>query len=192
MEKEIHRFRKDFQIWKACAKKGDNREKLEYVCFEGGYAYASDGHILAKVNVRTLALLDDDGYDILNGYCIHADALKVLTHYENIEIVSDGENISFVCHIRKNTMTFGLTPKKEVNPPDFEAVLKAEGEHVPIEKIGIEKTYLNDLTDAIGLKRVKMDFYSESSKIIVTPINDDFLDVKGLIMPIMTTGSLDL
>lgn len=138
MEKEIHRFRKDFQIWKAYAKKGDNREKLEYVCFEGGYAYASDGHI------------------------------------------------------RKNTMTFGLTPKKEVNPPDFEAVLKAEGEHVPIEKIGIEKTYLNDLTDAIGLKRVKMDFYSESSKIIVTPINDDFLDVKGLIMPIMTTGSLDL
>lgn len=192
MEQENRRFRKEFQIWKACEKKGANRTQLEYVCFDNGYAYASDGHILAKVNVKTLALLNDEDYEKLNGYCIHADALRVLTKYENIDVVSDGDNLSIVCHIRENTLTFGLTPKKSVNPPDFEAVLKAEGEHEPIEKIGIEKAYLNDLTDAIGLKRVKMDFYSESSKIIVTPINDDYLDVKGLIMPIMTTGSLDL
>ena len=193
MNKETPRIRKEFQLWKACAKKGDNRNCLEYVCFDNGYAYASDGHILAKVNVTTLALLPDpDEYVKLNGFCIHGDAMRLLARYDNIEIVADNGNLSIVCHIGKNTLTFGLTPKKEVNPPNFEAVLKAEGEHVPIEKIGIEKTFLNDLTDAIGQNRVKMDFYSESSKIIVTPINDDYLDVKGLIMPIMTTGTLDL
>lgn len=43
-----------------------------------------------------------------------------------------------------------------------------------------------------GFEIFDKESYSESSKIIVTPINEDYLDVKGLIMPIMTTGSLDL
>lgn len=29
--KDEKRFRKDYQLWKACAKKGDKREQLEYV-----------------------------------------------------------------------------------------------------------------------------------------------------------------
>lgn len=61
-----------------------------------------------------------------------------------------------------------------------------------LETNRFKKTYLNDLTDAIGQKRVKMDFYSESSKIIVSPINSELCDVQGLIMPITITGSLDL
>lgn len=191
MDNELYHFRKEYQLWKACGKKSDDRPALEYVLFDNGYAYASNAHILAKVSLKTLAYLDDGDYEKLNGYCIHADALKLLAHYDNIQIEDDGETLSIVCHIRENTITFGLTRKESIIPPDYEAVLKAEGEHMPIEKIGIEKTFLNNLTDAIGLKRVKMDFYSESSKIIVTPINEDYLDVKGLIMPIMTTGSLD-
>lgn len=193
MDNETPRFRKEFKLWKACEKKGTTRICLEYVCFDNGYAYASDGHILAKIPLKTLTTFEDDEINCLNGYCIHADAYRLLTHYDNIHIGTKGDDtLTLVCDIRENTLTFGLVKKEKIAPPNFESVLKAEGEHKPIEKIGIEKTFLNNLTDAIGFSRVKLDFYSESSKIIVTPINDDFTDVKGLIMPIMTTGTLDL
>ena len=194
MDNETPRFRKEFKLWKACEKKGNSaRDCLEYVCFDNGFAYASDGHILAKIDLKTLTTFDDDEIGCLNGHCIHADVYRLLTHYDNIHIgTTDDGNLTLVVEVYKNTLTFGLAKKEKIAPPIFESVLKAEGEHKPIEKIGIEKTFLNNLTDAIGQSRVKMDFYSESSKIIVTPINADYMGVTGLIMPIMTTGTLDL
>lgn len=179
------------KLWKACSSRDDARTELEYVYFENGYAYASNAHILAKINLKTLTTFDDEEISCLNGYCIHANALKLLAHYDNISIGwADDDTLTLVCEIRKNKLTLNLTKKEEINAPDFESVLKTEGEKEPIEKIGIEKTYIGDLTDAIGAKRVKFDFYGSCSKIIVTPI-DDLFDVKGLIMPIMVTGSLD-
>lgn len=188
---EKPRFLKEYQLWKACGK-DDIRETLQYVCFEHGYAYASNGHILARVNINTLtSMLSDEEKALLNGYCIHADAYKVLLRYDYIKIVTDGDDVSVVCPLYRNSITIKLVSKKTLKWPDFEKVLQAEGASHPIEKIGIEKTLLNNLTDAIGMKRIKMDFYSESSKIIVSPINEDYLDIKGLIMPIMTTGTMD-
>lgn len=190
MENEKKRFRKEFQMWKACeAMSNSSRKGLEYICFENDYAYASDGHILAKVSLECLTTFDEEEFRRLNGHCIHAKALKMICQFENIDIVGD-EKLSIVCYLRENTIEFNLAKKESVIPPDFEQVLKADGERHSIDKIGIEKSYLNDLTDAMGVKRVKMDFYSENSKIIVTPI-DEYLDVKGVVMPILTTGTLD-
>lgn len=191
MNTETPRFNKQYQLWKACGK-NELRPALEYVCFDNGYAYASDGHILARVNINTLtSLLSDEEKQMLNGYCIHAEVFKVLLRYDNVKIVQDDDGVTIVCYVHWNNISIKLVEKKTIGAPDYEKTLKAEGESHPIEKIGIDKNFLNNLTDAIGLKSVKMDFYSESAKIIVSPINEDYLDIKGLIMPILTTGTMD-
>lgn len=193
MAKEITtpRFLKEYKLWRACAK-DDIRDALNYICFDNGYAYATNGHIIAKVGLDTLtALLNEDEKKMLNGFCIHADVYKALVQYTNIQVISNGEKVQIVCPVNKNTVTFELVAKQEVLTPNYESVFKAEGKSHPIEKIGLAKNYLNDLTAALGLDRIKMDFYSESAKIIVSPINEEYLDIKGLIMPIMTTGTMD-
>lgn len=184
---EEKRIRKEFQIWKACEKHDKEREGLEYVVFDNGYAYATDAHILARVDTSLLTGLEPEEVALLNGYAIHAKALKTMASFDNIS-VDDGP--AFLCRIRHNTVRFELCKKDDINAPDFEQVLKEEGEHHPIEKIGVESEFLSRLTAAIGNSRVKMEFYTESSRIIVKPINEIF-NVKGLIMPILTTGSLD-
>lgn len=190
MDKEQAKFSKDFKIWKACDTNNENRPCLEYIIFDHGYAYATDAHILAKVNLRTLTGLEEEEVNKLNGFCIHKDMYKILVG-RTIEEITDDETPSIVCRIKANTFSFALYPNDKIQPPKFDEVLRAEGEHHPIEKIGIHGKLLNNLTEAIGQSRVKMDFFTESSKIIVTPIDADYLDVKGLIMPVMIDGSFD-
>ena len=184
------KFSKDYKIWKACATNDEQRPCLEYVVFHNGYAYATDAHILAKVNLRTLTGLEPEETSKLNGFCIHKDAYKILVGHD-IEEITDDETPSIVCRIKANTFSFQLYPNDKIQPPKYDEVLKAEGEHHPIEKIGINGKTLNNLAESIGQERVKMDFFTESSKIIVTPIEADYLDVKGLIMPVMIDGSFD-
>lgn len=183
---EEKRIRKEFQIWKACAK-ADQREALEYVVFWNGYAYATDSHILARVETSLLTGLEPDEVSLLNGYAIHAKAIKTMASFDNISV---DEGPAFLCRIKHNDIRFELCKKEDIEAPNYEEVLKEEGEHHPIEKIGVESEFLSRLTAAIGSSRVKMEFFTESSKIIVKPVNE-ILPVKGLIMPIMTTGSLD-
>ena len=185
------RFLKEYQLWKACIN-DEHRESLNYVCFEHGYAYASDAHILARVSINTITMsLTDEEKALLNGCAIHADAYKALCHYDFINIVSDGDKVKIVCPLYRNKITFELVSKKTLAWTDFEEVLKADGEHHPIERIGIEQKLLGNLSDALGIKRVKLDFYSESSKIIVSPIDQESGDIKGLIMPVLVTGTMD-
>ena len=187
MNKE-KRIRKEFQIWKACAKANKNKsEAFSYVVFCNGYAYASDAHILARVEISLLTGLEPYEVYLLNGYAIHANAIKMMASFDNISVE---EGPAFLCRIKHNNIRFELCKKEDIKAPNYEEVLKEEGEHHPIEKIGIESEFLSRLTEAIGSSRVKMEFFTESSKIIVKPENE-ILPVKGLIMPIMTTGSFD-
>ena len=159
MKLETNRFRKEFKIWKACAKKRDKRANLEYVVFKDGYTYASNAHILVKVNVKDLTLLaDDEQYALLNGYCIHADAIKALTNCENIDVVTDGENVSIVCKIGENTLTFGLAPTKKVNAPDFEAVLKAEGKQNRLKRLVLKKLISTTLPTQLARSALRWIF----------------------------------
>ncbi len=190
MENKQPKFSKDFKIWKACDTNNETRTCLEYIVFDKGYAYATDSRILAKVNLRTLTGLEEEEASKLNGFCIHKDLYKILVG-RTIEEITDGETRSIVCRIKANTLSFALYPNDKINPPKFDEVLRAEGEHHPIEKVGIHGKLLSNLTEAIGQSLVKMDFFTESSKIIVSPIYADYIDVKGLIMPVMIDGSFD-
>lgn len=190
MDNKQPKFSKDYKIWKACDTNNGLQPCLEYIIFDHGYAYATNSRILVKVNLQTLTGLELEETSKLNGFCIHKDAYKIIVGHD-IEEITDDETPSIVCRIKANTFSFQLYPNKKIKPPKYEEILKAEGEHYPIEKIGINGKLLNNLTEAIGQSRVKMDFFTESSKIIVTPIDADYLDVKGLIMPVVVDGSFD-
>ena len=190
MDNRQPKFSKEYKIWKACDTNNELRPFLEYIIFDHGYAYATNARILAKVNLQTLTGLEPEETSKLNGFCIHKDAYKILVGHD-IEEITDDETPSIVCRIKANTFSFQLYPNEKIKPPKYEEILKAEGEHHPIEKIAINGKMFNDLAESLGQSRVKMDFFTESSKIIVTPIDADYLDVKGLIMPVVVDGSFD-
>lgn len=189
MEQNI--FRREYQLWKICAKPSEKRTNLEYVCFKYGYAYASNAHVLAKIDLRMLTSFPLEDLELLDGFCIHGNAYKMLLNRDSLVIEKDADSVLIKSAIGKNDLQVRLCPIEEINAPDFEAVMKEEGKSVRIEKIGINKHYLGDLTSAMGITEIRLDFYSESKKILVSPVSEDKIGVKGIIMPIAMTGSLD-
>lgn len=184
-------FRSEYQLWKVCAKPSEKRTNLEYVCFKDGNAYASNGHVLARIDLRTLANLPLEDMDLLDGYCIHANAYKMLLKRDSIQVKKEGDAVLIVTAIGKNELSVQLCPSEEINAPNFEAVMHEEGKSVRIGKIGLNKRYLGDLTSAMGISDIRLDFYSESKKILVSPVSEERTGIKGIIMPIAMTGSLD-
>ena len=94
--------------------------------------------------------------------------------------INTGENAS----INFGEFEINLQTIEAVNPPNFERIFVKQVEKHPIEKIGISGKFFGNLIDAIGCSNIRMDFSNEMSQIIVTPILDEYIDVKGLIMPV--------
>ena len=176
-KQQLPNFNKKFKIWKAC---GDAlRPNLDYVVFQNGYAYTSDAHIIVKIGLTDLTGLEPESAGRLNGFCIHKDCYRMIAGQPIMDI-NTGENAS----INFGEFEINLQTIEAVNPPNFERIFVKQVEKHPIEKIGISGKFFGNLIDAIGCSNIRMDFSNEMSQIIVTPILDEYIDVKGLIMPV--------
>lgn len=184
-------FRSEYQLWKVCAKPSEKRTNLEYVCFKDGNAYASNAHVLARVDLIVLANLPLEQLNLLDGYCIHNKAYKLLLKRDSVSVEKEGDSVIIKSAIGRNELSMRLCKIEEVNAPNFEAVMREEGESVRIGKIGLNRSFLGDLTSALGISDIRLDFFSESKKILVRPISETRTGIKGIIMPIAMTGSLD-
>ena len=158
------------------------RENLTHVFFKDGNAYASDGHILARVPVDSITLnISEEELKRLDGKCIHRDVFKQLLKYKQIEIRED----CIVATLGHHTITYSLIDESEMASPGFEKVIEEENtkERTPVTGIGINTEFLNDLAIAMGCaSAVKLDFTSYKSKIYVTDTSQ-LNDALGVIMP---------
>lgn len=184
-------FCKDFQIWKACGMFDSQRAWIEYVFFMDCFAYATNTHILAKVPLRYLTTFPQEVYELLDGYCIHKQVLKYLSGLSLLEIEKQDDGLAISGKVGQNKISVTMKRNEEMKPPTFESLFKEDGHCTPISKIGISQKLLDNLTSAIGTTEIKMSFSDESRRVIVQPINEDMYDIKGIIMPILTTGTFD-
>lgn len=90
MEDNKNNFNKQVKIYLACAKRNDLHKEMECIYFKDGFAYASDGIILAKNRISEISGLEEHEITALNGKFLHADFYKDMLKYDNIMIAEDG------------------------------------------------------------------------------------------------------
>ena len=197
------KINKSYKLWKACAKDSD-RPALECIHFVSGYAYASNAHILAKVEIPALfsleeyELADSDklqrAADLLSGFCLSSSTYKLLASFPNVEVTTDINEVEpvpiFVTTMGQNQVVVKCKKSGLLNTPNFEATLKTTEERIPIEKIALNTALLADLGEAIGIDSVRMDFTQANQKIFIHGNNPDMYDAWGIIMPQVITQSL--
>lgn len=190
------------RLWDACNKGGEDglRPALEYVFFENGYAYASNAHILVRVPITHVSTLADDSLSLLEGHGIHGPLLKRLVHLwplrvEKEDIIDkDGnerEMVYIYAYDGENEIRVTLTNTEQIKPPRMDEMFEITGEREPVHKVGLSQKMLNRLTSALGTTKIKMEFVSEKTKILVTPLEVEHIGAEGLIMPMIVTGTIE-
>lgn len=180
------------QIWKACATKSD-RVSLEYVFFKNGRAYASDSHILACIPMIYITNLDEEQQELLDGCAIYGPLMKRLTEHWPLRVEKqDGKTYIFANYDQHELRVDLLDESSSlIVRPNFDEILSVSGEKTPISKVGLNNHLLSRLTAALGSSEIKLGFFEESKKIIVEPILDLLYGVRGIIMPMMITGTFE-
>ena len=188
------------KLWDACLKPDGTRPPLEYVYFENGYAYATNAHILVRVPMCYVATFNDDAIHHLEGHGIHGSLLKRLVslwplRVETEEIIDkDGKEVEMVyiyAYDGENEIRVTLTNPEQVQPPKMDEMFVISGEREPVHKVGLSQKMLNRLTSALGTPKIKMEFVSERTRIIVSPLEPEFAGAEGIIMPMMVTGTFE-
>lgn len=160
---------------------------LNYVYFQEGYAWATNGHILVRQSLSKFHNFDETQIEILNGKQLHKDVYKlILRHnfirvrYEGIEtLVSGGHEILF------------RWAKIPVNPPDHKAAIQNSVKHIEdVNKIGVNLKYLDIIGKILAppSKEVRLSFTRENGAIFVSDNRIDIKDNFGLVMPVMIGG----
>lgn len=195
-------FDSAFKLWNACSDDNPN-DALAYVHFSGGYAYASNAHILVRVPLTRCTGFTAEERSLLAGKALHMDLLKYLAKFDNLTVTElsyidgNGNAVDTACiegWVEKCRVSVSLATQDSVRRPDFEKVLTASGGvRKRIEDIGVNAGLLSKLVSAMGAENIKMQFTKADGKIFIEPVSDaDFSEgILGLIMPIAITGMLE-
>jgi len=180
-------FKRDFQLWKACATDG-MRPVLEYILLKDGYAYASNAHVLVRVPLEECTTFEEDQRALLDGCLIHKSMLKYIVGFDivHVEKTEDGA-VYLETSTGENTVKVQLGKDGDIlKYPNAEEILKGSKDRTPIQKIGFAPKFIASLTAALGTDLLKFEFASENSAVFVRPVSANGSAV-GVIMPIMTT-----
>lgn len=129
----------------ACAKANDIRPAFEYIHFINGYAYASDGYILIKSNMKEYFKIE--GVDRLNGRALHAEVYKLVMGFKIAEATTEG----LECLTKSNQRVFIPYPNLEllgIKTPSFE-IVTGKCELKPTNKLGIRPRYMRVIDKAL-------------------------------------------
>ena len=187
MKNETLNFKKDFQLWKACATDA-MRPVMEYILFKDGYAYASDSHVLVRVPLEECTTFEEDQRALLDGCLIHKSMLKYIVGFD-IVLVEKAEDGAVCLEARtgENTVKVQLGKNGDaLKYPNAEEILKGSKHRTPIQKIGFNPKFIASLTAALGTDLLKFEFASENSAVFVRPVSA-ISNAVGVIMPISIT-----
>lgn len=148
------------------------RPAMQCIKFEGGCAYATDGHMLIKATLQDITAFEPEELAILEGKCISADSLKRIYQHDVVEVKWDGivaEDKTLGCKV---TYTWA-NEETTKNFPNCEKLLK-DTLAIPLTKkdtIGVSYNLLETLTAAMGCKEnAKVEFRGKYTA-VVTPIS---------------------
>lgn len=158
------------------------RPAMQCVYFLGGYAYATDAHMLIKAKIEDICNFDLEEIAILDGRMVAGESLKRIYSHKEIQVTNDG----FVATDNTGSkITYTFADEEVVGEfPNCEKVL-ADAMNSPLHPkdiIGINYGMLDTLTNAMGCKdNAKLEIRNNGHTIVVTSL-DLFNSITGLLM----------
>lgn len=181
MEKSKNNFNKNVQMHLACSN-DKFRPERNCVYFSNGFAYATDGYILARNRISEISGLDEEEIEALNGKFLHAGFYKDMLKYDNIRIADDGIECS-----RGNDKAFFYFSTFGEYPDAEKALQRAlSAQTTPLPQVGFDMKLMQLLNKAL----YKSDQCTATFKGVGHPIVFESLaggiSSIGIIMPCYT------
>lgn len=173
-------FSKKVKMHLACAQ-DDLRPVMSCIFFKDGFAYASDGVILAKNRISEISGLNDAEIEALNGKLLHRDFYKDMLKYEELLISEEG----IECHKGEDKAFFYFS-KIDGKYPDTEKVLQdaMNKSNKEISQISFNIKNMIRLSDALyQFDRCTVNFKGQFESVVFYSMDDDVSSI-GLLMPI--------
>ena len=173
-------------LHKVCVsdKDGELRPEMLAVHFIGGFAYATNAHVLIKSSLDYHQAINSDKLD---GKSIHKDNFKEILKFEIAECCEDGIS----CRNADGQVAFyEYMDLKGKKIPDFEKIIPKENKFFDTYQIGMNPKLLEICTSAMYSDDggFRLRFTGISSAIIVDCIG--YPDQIGLVMPILLSESI--
>lgn len=204
MSEDRYNFLSGYKLYEAAAEKDLLRPEMERIHFLGGFAYATDSHILVRVPLSMCTSFEPEEAAELNGFCIHRKLLKMIYGFDRVKIertmttedaygnlLEDAQVIVYITVVfQGEQIRFRLERSNLPFVQQFEKILQSEGERRPLSRIGLNTRLLSKISAAMKMELVSMDFTTESNKIYITSTNSMNGGAMAIIMPVMVSGTL--
>lgn len=179
MSEQKNNFNKKVQMHLACSKKNDLHKVMECVYFKNGFAYASDGHILAKNRISEISGLEECEIEALDGKLLHADFYKDMLKYDNIMIAEDG----IECSKDGDKVFFYFSTFDKY--PNAEEVLQnaLNMQTTPLPQVSFDMKIMQRLNKALFESDKCIATFKGTSKPIVFDSTVEGVSSIGLLMP---------
>ena len=134
MKKLRINFNKNCKMHLACSD-DDLRPVMQYIYFKGGYAYASDAHILIKNKISEITeLITEDQLNILDGKYLHKSSFQKILTYDTIRITETG----IECITGYSTIEFKFSTDESLKYPSTEVkIAKIKEENSSLSRISL-------------------------------------------------------
>lgn len=170
----------------ACGK-DDMRQNFQYVEIKNGIASATNGRIVAQINLsKSGTSMSDKDIESLNGCYIDKDVWEQLINVEMIKVGKD----TISCSSSYGWKSLPLV--REVSYPDIQAIVKRHvaNKTASITSLSFDPVLMNLAQSIFPSQHVKMRFYGDdASMFIIYPIINPYGFVG--IMPVVSNESKD-
>src|SRR5690606_35096019 len=172
-------FRRKLSI--ACSN-DDLRPVLQCICFDEGFAVATDAHFIVKQSLREHGFNEVE-IEIMNGKFLHKDAFNEVFRYDNVKVSEEGFN----CIDKKNNVNSLIRfSKMESNFPKWKPLFETDKQK-EVDEIGLNGALLKRINDISlsWIKTYKFRFYGKNKGIKIIPTDLTELDECIILMPVM-------
>lgn len=181
MTTERKNFFKRYKLHLATGK-DDLRPAFDLVSFRGGYAYATDAHLIVKAKLKDISGFPDNELELLEGKSISSSSFRKLLEFDDVTINESG----FIAQGVNGKVSFFFNDQLIVDLK-FDDVFVGILDHYREEKnvFGFNASLLNKAAKVLGVRgTLKFEAY-KNSKFIITSPNNPGVDIKCLLMGVM-------
>lgn len=182
MKKEIILTGFTLPLHKACGN-DEMRDMFFYIYFYNKHAYVTNAHIGARIPLSRFGINDEQAA-MLEGLCIHKDQFQFI--YNKAIVIMPGRILvqSLFTEVILNSDNIKRMAR---NIEILDGIFDPKDPPVLVEKVGINKTHMQNIMDIIAtgsIGNVIFSIYSINKAIIIESTDLD-CPGKGLIMPVM-------
>ena len=182
MENKQHNFNKKCKLHLACSKKDLYRPIMNHIYFDKGSAIATNGHILAMLDIKEYSDFTDEEIEKLDGKLIHGKKFEELIKYDNVLIDKEGFHVIYGRN-GDELFPFSQNIGKYV---DYNRLF-IEHQNSDIYSIGLDMELISTLQKILPYRAIKITFGVDAKSAIIVTDADGIYKSKAIIMPYLTS-----